>query len=155
MQVKTNNYIHFHSTKQHRNTIKPQKKEFGTIIPNNIILGEIINDYDTQKNRTIINRRIQFFHPFRNDTTDIIRTIIKDAYKGDKTYGPNETGDGLFWVFKQILVKGEKLNITARQWKRYCAITKKTPENRALICRVEHVLKKAGLNHLIRFHVVK
>ncbi len=150
MEIKTNNFIHFGISKQHKNTLYPQKKEFGIIIPNNIILGKIINEYDTQKNRTIINRRIQKFHPFKNDTTDRIRTIIKDAYKGDKSYGPNETGDGLFWVFKQILVKGERLNITANQYKRYCAIKHRTPENGALIYRVEHVLKSVGLNHLIR-----
>lgn len=150
MEIRTNNFIHFGISKQHKKNLKPQKKEFGTIIPNNIILGEIINDYNTQKNRTIINRRIQKFHPFKNDTDNIIRTIIKDAYKGDISYGPNETGDGLFWVFKQILVKGEKLNITANQYKRYCAIKRRTKENGALICRVEHVLKSAGLNHLIR-----
>ena len=68
---------------------------------------------------------------------------------------PHEAG-GYFYVDNNIMLPHERLDITESQYNRYCKITPDEVEaNKPTVIRVEIALKKAGLDHLIRFHIVK
>ncbi len=113
------------------------------------LLGEKqIFEFDSGAN-TRICFCIQEYFPFSKESQEKTDKFVKSNTYTSRSYAPSEVG-GYYFVDNNIIAPQKKLGITASQWKRYRAITKRTLGNGALISRVEHVLKEVGLNYLIR-----
>lgn len=112
-------------------------------------LKSLSQEVQREDNRTIfyVNQRV--YHPFQKEPQERIERIIEAGDIPHRTYYPSETGDGYYWIFKDELVKGEPLDITYKQYKKYKAIRAKGNTTNTIIAKVEHALKKVGLEHLI------
>ena len=119
------------------------------------LLGEKqITEIDHGATRVCLNR--QNYYPFYNENKGKTDKFVRRNTFVSRSYYPSETGSNYFWVDKNVIVPQKKLGITARQYGRYCNLTKESyPKHLPLVIRVEIALKEAGLDYLIRIHKVK
>ncbi len=153
MKIITNNPIQFCAAKK---TLFPKYKKSPTKLfapPPGLLSEKRTGGY--LDNNTWFCLCIQNIFPFKSTKRKTVENFIEQNTYKSRSYVPSETG-GYFLIDNNIMLPHEKLGITESQYNRYCKITPDEVEaNKPTVIRVEIALKKAGLDHLIRFHIVK